>query len=142
MNKIILGVGLSFLTSMSFAKTQISVGTGYQHASMLGAQLAYIDGDNRYYAAAGIVGYGVGYERMYGQDKKHSIGLALGAEEITSEDGFLVLTYSYYFEGSNEPGWRIGASIGKRREDTFSFFGDNDDVRTSTAVSFDLSYMF
>ena len=142
MNKIILGLGLSALTSMSFAETQISVGMGYQHASLLGAQLAYTDGDNRYYAAAGIIGYGVGYDRIFGQDKKHSIGLALGAEEITSEDGFAVLTYSYYFNGGNESGWRVGASLGKRREDTFSFFGDNDDVRTSTAVSFDLSYMF
>ncbi|GBL03210.1 hypothetical protein [Glaciecola sp. KUL10] len=142
MFKGIIGLIVVLFTQQTYANTQVSVGTGYQHASILGAQLAYNDGVNRYYVAAGVVGYGLGYDRVVSNNKKHSVGIAIGSEELTSENGFAVLTYNYYFTNSNESGWRIGATVGRRKEDVASFFGDFGEVKTHSAVSFDLSYLF
>lgn len=142
MLKGIIGLLIGSISQLAYADMQVSVGSGYQHASILGAQVAYNNGLNRYYVAAGVGGYGLGYDRTISANKKHSIGVAIGAEDLTSEDGFVVLTYNYYFTTSEQSGWRAGASFGRRKEDVGSFFGDFGEVETHTAVSIDLSYLF
>lgn len=130
------------LSGLTHAQTQVSVGTGYQHGSVLGAQIAFQNDANRYYIAAGAVGFAAGYEHAIGSPKQHTLGFALGKEEITSEDGFAVATYNYYFNGMANPGWKLGISLGSRREDTASFFGDSGDSTTKTAISIDVAYNF
>ena len=127
---------------LAHSNTQISAGTGYQHGSLLGAQIAFQSDANRYYVAAGLVGVAVGYERVIDSSEQHSLGFAVGKEELTSEDGFAVATYNYYFNGIAQPGWKLGFSLGARREDTASFFGDSGDSTTKTAISLDLAYKF
>jgi hypothetical protein len=130
------------LPQLCFAKLQISVGTGYQHGSLIGAQAAYQVDANRYYLAAGLVGAALGYDRAIDSEMKHTLGFAVGSEQLTSEDGFAVLTYNYHAKGMTQPGWKLGLSLGTRREDSASFFGDSGKSTTQTAVSFDLAYRF
>jgi hypothetical protein len=127
---------------ISQAETQLSVGTGYQHGSALGIQYGFINGANKYYAALGLVGFAVGYERAIDNSMKHTLGFSIGSEQITSENGFVVLTYNYHFDGMPHSGWKVGVSAGVRREDSTSVFGDVSYIMTQNAVSFDVAYKF
>lgn len=142
MNKFLLAAMLLTLPQISQAETQLSVGTGYQHGSVLGVQYGLISGANKYYAGFGLVGFAVGYERAIDDRMKHTWGVSAGSEQLTSEDGFVVLNYNYHFDGMPKSGWKIGVSAGIRREDSSSFFGDFGDTKTQNAFSLDLAYKF
>ena len=126
----------------SFAKTQLSVGLGYQHASVLGIQYGVIEGVNKYYGAVGLSGVAVGYQRAIDVQKKHTIGVVIGKESLSSEDGFALFTYNYHFTAQDISGWQLGVSAGVRREDEGSFFSNVGKTSTKGAVFIDVSYKF
>jgi hypothetical protein len=127
---------------VSFAETQVSAGLGYQHGGVLGAQLGHVDGVNKYYISLGLVGGAIGYQRVIDSERKQALGIALGSEVLTSEDGFAVLTYNYHFTGLENPGWVIGVSAGVRREDSGGLYSDSGDSLTQGAFMLELGYKF
>lgn len=136
---ILLSNFASFLVS---AKGQISIGVGYQHASLLGIQYGVLDGTNKYFAAVGLGGAAVGYQRGIDSQNKHALGVVFGKESLTSEDGFALLTYNYHLSNIENSGLQLGISAGVRREDDFGFFGDSGETSSKFVVAVDISYKF
>lgn len=143
MRLIIIFTTLIFFASFNvYAKGQLSLGLGYQHASVFGVQYGYIDGNNKYFGAVGLTGAALGYQRAIDFDSKHTIGIVVGKESLASEDGFALLTYNYHFTAQEMSGWQLGVSAGVRREDEASFFGSSGEASSKAAFSIDLSYKF
>lgn len=137
----IITAGIALLGA-SFSYADISVGTGYQYGGALGVKYANVSGDHVTYASLGLVGGAVGYQYVISADSKHAVGVALGSEVLTSEDGFAALTYNYYSNGVAHPGWTMGASAGVRREDDAGLFGKRDEVRSKGLFGLHLGYRF
>jgi len=142
MNKKFLLLSVIAFSHTTYAETQVSAGLGYQHGGLLGAQLSYIKNDNKYLAAMGLVGGSIGYQRILDSERKHSLGFTLGSEAITSEDGFAVISYNYYFSDIDSNGWILGVSGGIRQEDEGSFFANKGTTKSKGALSIELSYQF
>ena len=142
MKKIICLIALTLMFSVStHAETQYTVGLGYQYGGVLGAQVAYIDGNNKYFASLGLIGAALGAQRVFGSERKHSFGVVIGKEELTSEDGFTLVTYNYHASGFNNTGLVFGLSAGVKSEDA-GFYVDYNGTKTDGVVMINIGYKF
>ncbi|NKC21316.1 MULTISPECIES: hypothetical protein [Pseudoalteromonas] len=136
-----LVASITLLCSAS-ANAEIAVGGGYQYGGVLGLKLSKTTGDHVMFASIGLVGGALGYQYVLTADRKHTIGLVLGSEAITSEKGFAALTYNYFTQGADKPGWTWGGSAGVRREDEGGSFANIGDTDTKALVGLHLGYRF
>ncbi|MCF2907636.1 hypothetical protein L1285_04790 [Pseudoalteromonas sp. DL2-H2.2] len=130
------------LSTHALADNSLTVGTGYQYGGVLGAQYSANNGKNRFFGSLGLFGAALGYQRIIGQSNHHTVGAMFGSEVLTSEKGFVSLTYNYYTQGVNNSGWVFGLSAGARREDSGSFFAATDDSETEGYAWFNVGYRF
>ncbi|PCK33067.1 hypothetical protein [Pseudoalteromonas piscicida] len=123
-------------------KAEVTVGGGYQYGGVVGVKYAKTTGDHIAFASIGLIGGAVGYQYILTADRKHTMGVAVGSEIITSEKGFAALTYNYYSQGADKSGWTWGGSLGARREDNGIFFSDSGKRETKTLIGLHLGYRF
>ena len=103
--------------NVTHAKDGFSFGLGYEYGGVIGAKYSIRDEDNHYFASLGLIGAAAGYQKIMDADEKHLFGIVVGAEEFTSEDGFIGLNYNYHANGFNSEGWTVGLVAGMRRTD-------------------------
>jgi hypothetical protein len=127
--------------------SSISVGAGYQYGGVLGVRYNIVNDKHLYFGSLGLVGGALGYEYFLDQNNKHAIGLSVGSEVLTSENGFAVIVYEFYPSGFDANGWQLGVSSGLRREDSFSsvegsIFPNKSGSKTKLALMFSAGYKF
>lgn len=128
--------------SVSANDVSFSIGGGYPYFVIPEVSLSTNAGTQRWYANYKIGfddGFSVGFEHALTTDKKHALGLVIGALGVQEDDdecggtedslgniigcGFieifddettngLGLSYSYLFSGLNESGWRVRFDLG------------------------------
>ena len=140
---------LVFLSiNSTYAKEGFSAGIGYEYGGVIGAKYSIRDQDNHYFASLGLIGAAVGYQRIMDTDEKHLFGVVAGAEEFSSEEGFIGLNYNYHPSGFNSKGWTVGVVAGMRRTDgdpleiSGIFFGDEAEVETKALLGLSFGYSF
>jgi hypothetical protein len=123
----------------SAGEFEISTGFGHQYGGVLGVQFANKTEFSKYYISTGLLGASAGLETTFQKNSKHSYGLAVGAEVVSSEDGFAFATYNYHFNGFSSNGLVIGTGIGiRRQEETLGA----DDTETSFSLTLNIGYKF
>ncbi|MCL1080307.1 hypothetical protein D5R81_08300 [Parashewanella spongiae] len=142
MKKTILMSLLLVSSFPSLAETKNTIGIGYQYGGVFGYKFSSINNNNIYFISAGLVGGAAGYQLLLDGEKKHSIGIALGSEVLTSEKGFGLATYNYYSQGVNKSGFVFGLGIGVRREDEGGVFGSYGKVESKFTADVNLGYQF
>lgn len=140
--KILLATLILIAPQLSQAQNQWSAGLGYQYGGLIGGQYGYIDGDNKYYVSFGLVGAALGFERAISANKKHTLGVTSGINELSAEDGFLHFTYNYHFNELALNGFQIGVSAGIRREDEAGFLGDRGPTNSYNSLGISVAYKF
>ena len=105
--KLIVISVLLLSSSAAQADFEKSVGFGPQYGGLVGFQGAYYFSDVKANFGLGYLGVSTGLE--YFPTAKHSIG---GYVFVSWVSGY-ALSYSYYFNGKNSAGWRIGLDIGR-----------------------------
>ena len=85
------------------------------------------------------IGVSAGFETTFEKNSKHAYGFAVGAEVITSEDGFALATYNYHFNGFSNPGLVIGTAVGLRTNITPL---GKDEKEPSFILTFNVGYKF
>ena len=106
-----------------------------------GVKYAHVSENHVTYASLGVVGGAIGYQHVLSTDKKHLVGVTVGSEVLTSEDGFAALTYNYYTQGVDSPGWTWGASAGVRRKMIW-FIWRRDEIKTKALFGIHFGYQF
>jgi len=138
-----LVLSLSLISLYSSANEyETTLGLGHQYGGVLGAKFAYKTESTKYYAALGLVGVSVGFQTTFSENSQHAFGLAIGREEIQSEDGFIFATYDFHLKGFSQDGWVIGTGIGITREDKGGLYSDSGQSETSGAVTLSVGYKF
>ncbi len=131
-------IGLLSVSSAA-SELEVSTGVGYQYGGFLGVQIASKTEFTKVFISAGWVGASAGFETTFEKNSKHSYGIVVGSEMITSEDGFAFATYNYHFNGFSNSGLVIGTGIGVRVHETA--YGRNDN-ETSLGWAFNVGYKF
>ncbi len=139
---LILWCSNTIYANESRFNSSISVGAGYQYGGVLGVRYNIVNDKHLYFGSLGLVGGALGYEYFLDQNNKHAIGLSVGSEVLTSEDGFAMIVYEFYPSGFDASGWQLGISSGLRREDESSFFARRGDTETKFALMFSAGYKF
>ncbi|MBM7070945.1 hypothetical protein JQC92_02665 [Shewanella sp. 202IG2-18] len=121
--------------------TSFSLGAGYQYGGVLGVRYNYQNQNHVFFGSLGLVGGALGYQYVFSDDK-HSLGVNVGSEVLTSEDGFAVLAYEFYPKGFKDGGWQFGVSGGMRREDESGSFGKVGKTKSEPAVMVSIGYKF
>ncbi len=145
MTKWLLGAALLVAAQAhadSDTEHSLSVGAGYQYGGLLGAKLGLQSDNHVLYGSLGLIGAAAGYQYLVDENKHHAFGVSVGSEVVSSEDGFLLATYDFYLNGYQKPGFHIGINAGTRREDSASFWANNEDSQFSTVVSLSVGYKF
>lgn len=121
--------------------TSFSVGLGYQYAGLIGVQYNHVNNNSIYQASLGLVGFAAGYKHLVDAKQQHALGISVGAEQLSSEDGFIVLTYEYFPNTFYNEGWRVSIEAGARRYDQ-GFFSNSGVKTTTGVVSASIGYKF
>ncbi len=111
---------LLLLSTPVAAQTRWAAGSGYPFGGVAGVQYQWVSvkpaaSAQKWIAAAALVGVSVSWQLTVDDQRRHAIGLSLGQEVISADEGFLTLDYLYYPAGFNQPGWFYGASAGSGR---------------------------
>ena len=122
--------------------SSISLGAGYQYGGVLGVRYNVVNDKHLYFASLGLVGGALGYQYLFDQNNRHAIGLSVGSEVLSSENGFAVIVYEFYPSGFDTSGWQLGISTGLRTEDDGGFFSDSGSNKTKLALMFSVGYKF
>lgn len=141
MKKTIIALPLIGLFSAfgSAGELDMSAGLGHQYGGIVGVQFANRTERSKYYISTGLVGAAVGFETTFEENSPHSYGITVGADAISSEDGFAFATYNYHFNGFSNDGLVIGTGIGVRRQE--ATLGNND-TETSFSMTLNVGYKF
>ena len=165
LNKLCLGALLTICTFSSNANdVNFSIGGGYPYFVIPEVSLSANEGTQRWYANYKLGlddGFSIGFEHALTADKKHALGLVVGALGVQDDEaecgstedslgtiigcGFVEifddettngvgLSYSYLFSGLNESGWRARFELG------YGEGSDSDEKRMDGGVS--ISYQF
>lgn len=102
---IILAICSTVASAEVLDHADISVGTGFTFGSpYLGVQFATKSEELKLYASVGLVGYAIGFEKPFTDNRKHTLGVTMGQEFITSDVGFGFITYTYHVKSIAENG--------------------------------------
>ncbi len=95
-----------------------AAGSGYPFGGLLGVQYQFTSQQQQWSLAAGLVGVAASWQLTLGSEHRHAVGLTLGQENLTANQGFLTIDYLYYPDGLQNTGWFYGASagVGQRRK--------------------------
>jgi hypothetical protein len=93
-----------------------SVGHGFSQGGLLGVQYQSVAARDKFTAAIGLVGAGIGWQHAMDADGHHTLGLSGGYEAIVANQGFAGMTYNYYPNGFAKRGWHFGVFGGVARE--------------------------
>lgn len=134
---------LALLPFISIAgEYETTIGIGHQYGGIIGAQLGYKTTSTKYYAAIGAVGFALGAQTTFSDEKKHAYGFVVGKESIHAEDGFLFLTYDYHVNGFENNGFVVGTGFGFTRADEYHWFADRGEIETTPFITLNLGYKF
>lgn len=146
--KFVMALSLLAVSCSQNLYADVSVGAGYQYGGALGVKYSQVHDKHIVYASAGLIGAALGYQYVISSDRRHTVGFAVGGEVLTSEKGFLALTYNYFSENIDQSGWTFGGSIGVRRTDVrvydktkLDIFG-TEEVESKGLVGIHLGYRF
>ncbi len=142
MKKIFLLALLLTSSFSSFAETKHALGAGYQYGGALGYKFSAVNDANIFFISAGLIGGATGYQRIIDEAEKHTIGMTLGSEALTSEKGFALMTYNYFPSGASNSGWTLGISAGVRREDKGGSYAALSETDTFFAGGIHFGYQF
>ncbi|MDO6447037.1 hypothetical protein Q4493_14800 [Colwellia sp. 1_MG-2023] len=121
---------------------ETTIGIGHQYGGIIGAQLGYKTTSTKYYAAIGAVGFALGAQTTFSDEKKHTYGFVVGKESIQAEDGFMFLTYDYHHNGFENNGFVMGAGFGFTRADEYHWFADRGEIETTPFITLNFGYKF
>lgn len=108
--------GLTLLSSApGKADSLLAYGTGYPFGGVAGAQYQLVQPQHKWTAALALSGIALGWQYSLDAEQHHALGLSVGAEVVSAEDGFVTLDYLYYPSGFRNSGWFYGASAGAGR---------------------------
>jgi hypothetical protein len=129
------------------AKEGFSAGIGFEYGGLIGAKYSIRDQDNHYFGSLGLLGAAIGYQKIMDTNEKHLFGIVAGAEEFTSEEGFIGLNYNYHANGFHSEGWTVGFVAGIRRTDgdpleVGGLFGGETETETKALVGVSFGYSF
>ncbi|MCF6435353.1 hypothetical protein [Pseudoalteromonas sp. MMG022] len=99
------------------AQSSWSAGVGlFEYGGHVGAKYQTQISENHFASASfGIIGYALGYE--YKVNEQLSVGVTLGQQVGYAEDGYIVTKLNYHFNGFDNSGFVIGASLGVQEDD-------------------------
>lgn len=148
MKKVICFVLLCLMSSnAALADETLHVGFGYEFGGVIGAKYNFKREQDNYFVSIGLLGGAMGYQYLTDETEQHSFGIMGGAEALSSESGFVALSYNYYPKGFTNDGWVIGASLGFRRTDEdpiniSGLFGVPSETKTKALVGISIGFTF
>ncbi|WP_105169185.1 hypothetical protein [Pseudoalteromonas sp. T1lg23B] len=115
--RYVLLAALLFASHNAAAQNNWSAGAGlFEYGGHIGAKYqVQLSGNHFASASFGVIGYALGYE--YKLSEKLSIGATLGQQVGYAEDGYFATKLNYHFNGFDNSGLVIGASIGMKEDD-------------------------
>ena len=95
-----------------------AAGSGYPFGGLIGVQYQFTSQQQQWSLAAGLVGIAASWQLTLDSAHQHAVGLTLGQENLTADQGFLTIDYLYYPGGLQSTGWFYGVSagVGQRRK--------------------------
>ncbi|WP_371193311.1 hypothetical protein [Glaciecola sp. SC05] len=138
---------MSISSNAAFADETLHVGFGYEFGGVIGAKYNFKREKDNYFVSIGLLGGAAGYQYLTDETEQHAFGIMGGAETLSSENGFLALSYHYYAKGFTNDGWVIGASLGFRRTDEdplniSGLFGVPSETETKALVGISIGFTF
>lgn len=117
------------VSATSTAQTRWAAGSGYPFGGVAGVQYQWEyqwvssqppavqpqASRQKLLVSAALVGVSVSWQLSVDDQRRHAVGLTVGQEAISADEGFLTLDYLYYPAGFSQPGWFYGASAGSGR---------------------------